>query len=379
MAPPKKRGAGTNIDHDDIASFIAENLNKNEIDTFFLDEESPTDLKDFISTGSSLLDLIISNRPHGGIACGRITELNGLEGAGKSLIAAHLCASVQKEGGIAAYIDTETAQNTDFLTAIGVQLSGPNRLVYIHAQTVEQIFDAVVKILEVVKQKDPERKRKVVVIVDSISNAPPAKELEADFSKDGYATEKAIIISKAMRKVTQLIARERVALVFVQQLRFKMNAQPFADPYTTSGGKGIPYASSTRIRLAQKGKIKVGDAVVGVKVIAKTDKNRLGPPHRSCEFDVYFDRGIDDISSWLDFLKNHDIVEGTNGRFRYIDSNGEEHKFMRGDWTDFAAKHPEVVEEIYQKMCETVIMKYKSEDINTLDGSAEVITGGDDE
>jgi RecA/RadA recombinase len=133
-------------DRDELAQLIAESLNKINKDgdqvAFFLDgrEDTPTDFTDFISTGATMLDVAISNRPHGGIAVGRITELTGLEGSGKSLIGAQLIANTQKRGGVGVLIDTETAVNPEFFKAVGIDT---NKLVYVHLQTVEEIFDAI--------------------------------------------------------------------------------------------------------------------------------------------------------------------------------------------------------------------------------------------
>ena len=118
---------------DDLAGVLADSLNKKFKDykvAYFLDgvQETPTDIKEFVSTGSTMLDLAISNRPNGGIAVGRITELNGLESSGKSLIGAHILAETQKKGGVAVYIDTETAVSEDFLEVIGVNINNMKRL-----------------------------------------------------------------------------------------------------------------------------------------------------------------------------------------------------------------------------------------------------------
>ena len=132
---------------DDLAGVLADSLNKKFKDykvAYFLDgaQETPTDIKEFISTGSTMLDLAISNRPNGGIAVGRITELNGLESSGKSLVGAHLLAETQKKGGVAVYIDTETAVSEDFLEVIGLDIS---KMLYLHLETVEDIFEAIEK------------------------------------------------------------------------------------------------------------------------------------------------------------------------------------------------------------------------------------------
>ena len=365
-------------DRDELAQVIADSLNKLNKDSdqiaYFLDgkEDTPTDFTDFISTGATMLDIAISNLPHGGIAVGRITELTGLEGSGKSLVGAQLIANTQKRGGVAVLIDTETAVNPECFKAVGIDM---NKLVYVHLSTVEDIFDAITNIIEKVRTgKDKEKL--VTIIVDSVAAASTKKEMEADFGKDGYATDKAIIISKAMRKITGLLGRERIALVFTNQLRQKMNAPAFSDPWTTSGGKAIAFHASTRIRLSLIGKIQDGNKnVVGVNVKAVVVKNRLGPPHRVAEFDIYFDRGIDDYGSWLDVLKENSLVKQSGAWYTMVDeTTGEEIKFQSKDFPKFLDSNITRKEEIYSKICDTLIMKYRSEynpDAMTLDTGEE--------
>ena len=133
--------------------------------------------------------------------------------------------------------------------------------------------------------------------------------MDSDYDKDGWATSKAIIISKAMRKITQMIGRNKVTLVFTNQLRQKMGVM-FGDPYTTSGGLALPFHSSTRIRLKNMGQIKDKEQnVIGVKCRAQVIKNRIGPPMRSSDYDMYFDRGIDDEGGWLQVLKDLKIAK----------------------------------------------------------------------
>jgi recombination protein RecA len=352
-------------DRDELAQIIAESLNKLNKDSdqiaFFLDgrEQTPTDFTDFISTGATMLDVAISNRKDGGIAVGRITELTGLEGSGKSLIAAQLIANTQKRGGVGVLIDTETAVNPEFFRAIGIDT---NKLVYVHLTTVEDIFDAVTTVIEKVRAGGNKDKL-VTIVVDSIAAASTKKEMEADFGKDGYATDKAIIISKAMRKITGMIGRERIALVFTNQLRQKMNAPSFSDPWTTSGGKAIAFHASTRLRLSLLGKNKnVNKEVVGVKIKAVVIKNRLGPPHRTAEFDIFFDRGIDDYGSWLEVMKDGKMIKQAGAWYTYIDeTTGEEIKFQSKDFVDFLEKDPVRKEKIYDQICNELIMKYQAE------------------
>jgi recombination protein RecA len=364
-------------DRDELAQVIADSLNKLNKDSdqiaYFLDgkEDTPTDFTDFISTGATMLDIAVSNRPYGGIAVGRITELTGLEGSGKSLVGAQLIANTQKRGGVAVLIDTETAVNPEFFKAVGIDM---NKLVYVHLSTVEDIFDAITNIIEKVRA-GKETDKLVTIIVDSVAAASTKKEMEADFGKDGYATDKAIIISKAMRKITGLLGRERIALVFTNQLRQKMNAPAFSDPWTTSGGKAIAFHASTRIRLSLIGKIQDGNKnVIGVNVKAVVVKNRLGPPHRVAEFDIYFDRGIDDYGSWLDVLKDNGLVKQSGAWYTMVDeATGEEIKFQSKDFPKFLETNITRKEIVYDKICDALIMKYRSEynpDEHTLDMEA---------
>lgn len=353
-------------DRDELAQSIADALNKLNKDgekiAFFLDglDNSPTEFTEFISTGATMLDIAISNRPHGGIAAGRITEVTGLEGSGKSLVCGHIMAATQKMGGVAVLIDTETAVNPEFYQAIGLDMK---KLLWVEANTVEDVFDRMVHLIEHIRKHPSNKDKLVTIVVDSVAAASTRKEMEADFSKDGYATDKAIIISKAMRKITGMIAREKIALVFTNQLRQKMNAQPFSDPWTTSGGKAIAFHASTRIRLSQVDKLKNADKeIVGVKVKAKVEKNRLGPPHRSAEFEIYFNRGIDDYTSWLNVMKDHKMVKQAGAWYAFVDeSTGEEIKFQSKDFPAFLEADTERKEKIYQKICDTLIMKYQEE------------------
>ena len=346
--------------NDVLAKTLADSLNKKFKDTnkvaYFLDgsDTTPTDIKEFISTGSSTLDLAISNKPNGGIAVGRITEINGLESSGKSLLGAHILAETQKKGGVAVYIDTETSVSQEFMQVIGIDM---NKMLYLHLETVEDIFEAIEEIVTKVRESDKDRL--VTILVDSLAAATTKVELEADFDKDGWATAKAIIISKAMRKITQMIGRQKVALVFTNQLRQKLGVM-FGDPWTTSGGKALPFHASTRIRLKNMGQIKdTGKNVLGMKCRAQIVKNRLGPPLRHADYDMYFDRGIDNYGAWLTVLKEHKLVKTGGAWYTLTDEDGKDHKFLSKDWEDLITENDELREYVYNIICDKVILKYK--------------------
>ena len=348
---------------DELAQVLADSLNKQFKDTkvaYFLDgsNATPTDIKEFVSTGSSVLDLAISNRPNGGVAVGRITEINGLESSGKSLIGTHILAETQKRGGVAVYIDTETSVSREWLETIGVDVS---KLLYLHVETVEDIFECIESII--VKIRESDRDRLVSILVDSLAGASTKVEMEADFEKDGWATSKAIIVSKAMRKITQMIGRERIALVFTNQLRQKLGVM-FGDPWTTSGGKALPFHSSTRIRLKNMGQIKVGakNDVIGMKCRAQIIKNRLGPPLRHADFNLYFDSGIDDMGSWLTVLKDHKLLK-VAGAWYTLEYKGKDIKFQSKDFEKKIEENDGLKEHLYDKICDASILKYKSADL----------------
>ena len=347
---------------EDLAQVLAEKLNKSFKDykvAHFLGEasQSPTDVKDFISTGSSMLDLAISNRQNGGIAVGRITEINGLESSGKSLLGAHILSETQKKGGVAVYIDTETSVSQQFLGAIGVDVS---KMLYLHLETVEDIFQAIEEIVTKVRESDKDRL--VTILIDSLAAASTKVEMDADFDKDGWATAKAIIISKAMRKITQMIGRQNIALVFTNQLRQKLGVM-FGDPWTTSGGKALPFHASTRIRLKNMGQIKDNKKnILGMKCRAQIIKNRLGPPLRHADYDMYFESGIDNLGGWLTVLKDHKLVKSAGAWYTLVDGEGKEHKFQSKDW-DELMEDEELKSYVYDLICNKVILQYKTEDM----------------
>tara|TARA_R110002124_G_scaffold42250_1_gene130122 strand:+ start:3665 stop:4792 length:1128 start_codon:yes stop_codon:yes gene_type:complete len=350
-----------------LADILADELNKQSKDqkvAFFLnDDGAPTNVDGWVSTGCAMLDVAISNRPYGGLPVGRITEITGLEQSGKSLVSAHLLAETQKQGGVAVLIDTETAVSREFLEAIGVDVS---KLLYVTADSVEQIFDMTETIIE--KVRETSKDKLVTIVVDSVAAASTTKELAADYEKDGYATDKAIIISKAMRKITNMIGRQKISLVFTNQLRQKMNAM-FGDPWTTSGGKALAFHASVRLRLKNMGQIKMkvngGDRTVGMKVRCQVVKNRMGPPLRSADFEIFFDRGIDNYGSWLGVMKDNKMVKQAGAWYTYVDTEtGEEIKFQSKDFILMMGEKEELREQIYKKICEETILQYKGDTLD---------------
>jgi recombination protein RecA len=352
---------------DELVELLANELNKANKDggkiAYFLDEqENPADISDWISTGSSMLDLAISNRPHGGLPVGKMVELNGLEGTGKSLVSAHICAETQRKGGVAVVLDTENAAAPEFWKSLGVDLKN---LLYVQTDTVEDIFEKMEQMIGIVRKSSKDRI--LTLIIDSVAAASTKAELESDHGKDGFATGKSIIISKAMRKITNMIGRQKVLTVFTNQLRQNLNAMAFGDKYVVSGGKALAYHCSVRVRLNNTGKLKKGEEIIGNECKAVVVKNRMGPPQRQANFDIYFDSGIADYSSWIKVLKENNIIKQGGAYYTYKKDDGSEWKFQSKDFVSAMQTDQSLKEEVYLKICESVIMKYKDPNSQIVD------------
>jgi recombination protein RecA len=360
--PPKKESTSKHVTVDNktgrdaLAELLATELNKANKDSgkiaYFLDEkEDPSAVTDWVSTGSTTLDLAISNRPYGGLPVGRITTLTGLEGTGKSLICAHIVADTQKKGGQAVYIDTEAAAAPEFWGALGVDLRS---MLYISQDTIEGAFQTVEDIIGVVRKSD--NNRLCTIIIDSIAGASTKIELEAGYERKGYATTKSLIVSEAMRKLTNLLAKRRILLVLTNQLRQNLQAMAFGDKWVEPCGKATSFHSSVKVRFEVIEKMKDADKqVIGTTVRATVRKNRLGPPFRQAEFDCYFDSGIADYASWLELAKKKGFVVGPSNNLVY---NGE--KFNTESFVKTLNTNASFKDELYKKICDSVIMQYKT-------------------
>jgi len=350
-----------------LGESIREGLNKKFKHTnykvaYFLDgdTDSPSEVKGWVGSGSSMLDLAIANRPGGGFPVGRITEITGLEASGKSLLAAHALADTQKQGGLAVYIDTENAVSREFLEAIGLDLE---KMLYVPLDTIEDIFEAIESIIESVRKSSKDRL--VTIVVDSVMGASTKIEQADDYDKAGWATSKAIILSKGMRKITNLLGRQKVALLFTNQLRSRLGVA-FGDPWTTSGGKAIPFHSSVRLRLKSVGQIKVKkdgvDQTVGIKTRCQVIKNRMGPPLKTIDYDIYFESGIDNFGGWLNVMKQHKLVSTAGAWYTYTKADGTDVKFLSKDFQGKLEADPELKDEIYKGICDAYILTYKPGD-----------------
>jgi len=296
---------------DDFTKDLIRSLNKDHgarVAYNLAEDESPTHVNRWISTGSRMLDYICANRNQGGLPEGRIIEIFGPPSIGKSHIATQIARSTQSMGGIVVYIDTENATSVENLQNLGVNVS--TRFVYVDTHCTEEVLGIAEK--TILKAKALDKDVPITIIWDSVAASSPKAELIGDYDKESIGLQ-ARAISKGMRKITGVIGQTNSLFVILNQIRTKIGVM-YGDPTTTPGGKAIPFHSSIRIKLGAGQQIKDGDDVIGIQVSAKTVKNKVAPPFRTANFQIHFGKGIVEHEELFDLLRKHgeDDVNGYN-------------------------------------------------------------------
>ena len=282
---------------------------------------------DVVPTGSVSLDLALGV---GGIPRGRIIEIYGPESTGKSTLALHICGEAQKKGGVAAFIDVEHALDPDYARRIGVNtdellISQPDS-----AEQALQIVEALVRSGEL-----------DVIVVDSVAALAPKAEIAGEIGEMQIGLQ-ARLMSSALRKLTAIVDKTKTIVIFLNQTRMKIGIM-FGNPETTSGGLALKFYASVRIDLKRLAQIKKGDDIIGSRIKAKIVKNKVAPPFKVAEFDLYYNEGI----SYLADLLNLGIKQGTvkkSGSWLEFEGN-KLGQGMEGAKA-FLKEHPEAVEKL---------------------------------
>ena len=286
-----------------------------------------------VPTGSLSLDIALGL---GGVPRGRIVEIYGPESSGKTTVALHMVAEVQKRGGIAGFIDAEHALDPVYAKNIGVDIDN----LYIsqpdNGEQALEITETMVRSGAV-----------DIVIVDSVAALVPKAEIDGEMG-DSHVGLQARLMSQALRKLTAAISRSNCIVIFINQLREKVGVM-FGNPETTTGGRALKFYASVRMDVRRIEALKQGGEVVGNRTRIKVVKNKIAPPFKEAEFDIMFGRGISREGDILDLGVNLGIVQKSGAWFAYNDSKIGQ---GRENAKNFLAENPQVMEEIEQKVRE---------------------------
>ena len=328
---------------DELVSAVVQHLNKDTKTAYSFDERNdPAEVKQWISTGSTLLDYAISNRRDGGIPYGRIVEINGLESSGKSLLTSHMIANAQKAGGFALLLDTEDRMlEKDFLVRMGIN---SKKLAISNPGSIEGCFEHIERAIELVRRTQSKKECPVIIVWDSLAATPPLAELEGDYDPQSQMGLGAKATARGLRKLVHTIGTESVALVIVNQLRYNMKvANAYMDPYTTPYGKSLPYFASVRMRIVQKSKLKdKNDEIIGYNTDVKIVKNSMGPPARTVSFPIIFGYGVDDNQSLYDYLKDKGTIKKASGLSK-LSIQGHNAEFPHDQWKTWLSSNRDLV------------------------------------
>jgi recombination protein RecA len=263
--------------------------------------EAKTADVDAVPTGCLSLDLALGV---GGVPRGRIIEIFGPEASGKTTLAQHVIAEVQKLGGIAAFIDAEHALDPDYAVKIGINIKD---LLISQPDTGEQALE----ILETLVRSNAID----IVVVDSVAALVPKKEIEGDMG-DAQMGSQARLMSQALRKLTGIVSKTKTIVIFINQIRMKIGVF-FGNPETTTGGTALKFYSSMRIEVRRAAQIKQGDKIIGNRVKCKIVKNKVSAPFRTCEFDIMYNEGISISGDLLDLGVATAVISKRGNAYAY--------------------------------------------------------------
>ena len=284
-----------------------------------------------IPTGCLALDIAVGI---GGIPKGRIIEIYGPESSGKTTVSLHIIAELQKQGGIAAFIDAEHALDPVYAANLGVDL---DNLYVSQPDNGEQALDIADYLVDSGAVD--------LIVVDSVAALTPKAEIEGDMG-DSHVGLQARLMSQALRKLAAITNKKNACVIFINQLREKIGVM-FGNPETTPGGKALKFYASVRLDVRKADTLKDGAEIVGNRTKVKVVKNKLAPPFKTAEFDIVYGKGISQSGCILDLAVAANIVEKSGSWFAY---NGEKIGQGRDNAKNYLSANPAVMEEIKNKL-----------------------------
>ena len=270
----------------------------------------------------------------GGVPKGRIVEIYGPESSGKTTVALHMIAEVQKRGGIAGFIDAEHALDPVYAKNIGVDIDE----LYISQP---DSGDQALEITETMVRSGAMD----IIVVDSVAALVPKQEIEGDMG-DSHVGLQARLMSQALRKLTPVISKSNCVVIFINQLREKVGVM-FGNPETTTGGRALKFYSSVRMDVRRIETLKQSGEMVGNRTRVKIVKNKIAPPFKEAEFDIMFGKGISKEGDILDLAVKCDLVSKSGAWFAY---NGDKIGQGRENAKTYLSEHPEIMEELEQNI-----------------------------
>ena len=312
-----------------------------------------------IPTGSLSLDLALGL---GGVPKGRIVEIYGPESSGKTTVALHMIAEVQKRGGIAGFIDAEHALDPVYAKNIGVDIDE----LYISQP---DSGDQALEITETMVRSGAMD----IIVVDSVAALVPKQEIEGDMG-DSHVGLQARLMSQALRKLTPVISKSNCVVIFINQLREKVGVM-FGNPETTTGGRALKFYSSVRMDVRRIETLKQSGEMVGNRTRVKIVKNKIAPPFKEAEFDIMFGKGISKEGDILDLAVKCDLVSKSGAWFAY---NGDKIGQGRENAKTYLSEHPEIMEELEQNIRAHYHIGAEGDMEETEEAAAEEITKGEE-
>ncbi len=284
-----------------------------------------------VSTGSLTLDLALGI---GGLPRGRIIEIYGPESSGKTTVALHSVAEAQKLGGTAAFIDAEHALDPVYAKAIGVNI---DELLVSQPDNGEQALEITEKLVSSGAVD--------IVVIDSVAALVPRQEIEGSMG-DSHMGLQARLMSQALRKLSGAIAKTNCIVIFINQLREKLNVM-YGNPETTTGGRALKFYASVRIDVRKADTLKNGSEAYGNHVKCKVVKNKVAPPFTTAEFDIIYGKGISKSSEMMDIAIELDIVQKSGSWFSY---NGQKIAQGKDNARKYFEDNPELMKELEEKI-----------------------------